>query len=313
VKIVNFILLFLLIALSLDAQQASVKADKYRIKIGEQVELKLNATAGPEQDLIWPPIPDTLGQWFDVVKKDTIDTVRSGGRSNFTQSVWITSFDSGMHNLPVFDFQFITAQGDTESVLSDMLSIDIYPVAVDTTKSIKDIRGIEDVPFDYTDIIIYSVLGALVALAAVYAFYRWRKNRKVVAEPLAEKPNTPAWQRALEELERIEKEGAWKSGNDKRYHSAIADSLRAYIEEQLGLPALESTSDETLSMLRKSALSAEALEAARNVFMLADLVKFAKEKPLPAEHERSMQLARLFVNSTKPVDLSKAEEKEAGA
>jgi hypothetical protein len=313
VKIVNFILLFLLIALSLDAQQASVKADKYRIKIGEQVELKLNATAGPEQDLIWPPIPDTLGQWFDVVKKDTIDTVRSGGRSNFTQSVWITSFDSGMHNLPVFDFQFITAQGDTESVLSDMLSIDIYPVAVDTTKSIKDIRGIEDVPFDYTDIIIYSVLGALVALAAVYAFYRWRKNRKVVAEPLAEKPKTPAWQRALEELERIEKEGAWKSGNDKRYHSAIADSLRAYIEEQLGLPALESTSDETLSMLRKSALSAEALEAARNVFMLADLVKFAKEKPLPAEHERSMQLARLFVNSTKPVDLSKAEEKEAGA
>ena len=312
-KIVNFILLFLLIALSLDAQQASVKADKYRIKIGEQVELKLNATAGPEQDLIWPPIPDTLGQWFDVVKKDTIDTVRSGGRSNFTQSVWITSFDSGMHNLPVFDFQFITAQGDTESVLSDMLSIDIYPVAVDTTKSIKDIRGIEDVPFDYTDIIIYSVLGALVALAAVYAFYRWRKNRKVVAEPLAEKPKTPAWQRALEELERIEKEGAWKSGNDKRYHSAIADSLRAYIEEQLGLPALESTSDETLSMLRKSALSAEALEAARNVFMLADLVKFAKEKPLPAEHERSMQLARLFVNSTKPVDLSKAEEKEAGA
>ena len=312
-KIVNFILLFLLIALSLDAQQASVKADKYRIKIGEQVELKLNATAGPEQDLIWPPIPDTLGQWFDVVKKDTIDTVRSGGRSNFTQSVWITSFDSGMHNLPVFDFQFITAQGDTESVLSDMLSIDIYPVAVDTTKSIKDIRGIEDVPFDYTDIIIYSVLGALVALAAVYAFYRWRKNRKVVAEPLAEKPKTPAWQRALEELERIEKEGAWKSGNDKRYHSAIADSLRAYIEEHLGLPALESTSDETLSMLRKSALSAESLEAARNVFVLADLVKFAKEKPLPAEHERSMQLARLFVNSTKPVDLSKAEEKEAGA
>ena len=312
-KIVNFILLFLLIALSLDAQQASVKADKYRIKIGEQVELKLNATAGPEQDLIWPSIPDTLGQWFDVVKKDTIDTVRSGGRSNFTQSVWITSFDSGMHNLPVFDFQFITAQGDTESVLSDMLSIDIYPVSVDTTKSIKDIRGIEDVPFDYTDIIIYSVLGALVALAAVYAFYRWRKNRKVVAEPLVEKPKTPAWQRALEELERIEKEGAWKSGNDKRYHSAIADSLRAYIEEQLGLPALESTSDETLSMLRKSALSAEALEAARNVFVLADLVKFAKEKPLPAEHERSMQLARSFVYNTKPVDLSKAEEKEAGA
>ena len=189
---VHFFLLFLLLAFSADAQQASVKADKYRIKIGEQVELKLNATAGPEQELIWPPIADTLGQWFDVVRKDTIDTLRSGGHTNFSQKVWITSFDSGMHNLPVFDFQFITAQGDTESVVSDMLSIDIYPVAVDTTKSIKDIRGIEEVPFDYTDIIIYSVLGALVALAAVYAFYRWRKKRKVVSAPIAEKPKTPA-------------------------------------------------------------------------------------------------------------------------
>lgn len=301
----------LLVSFTLHAQQASVKADKYRIKLGEQIELKLNATAGPEQDLIWPPIADTLGQWFDVLRKDTIDTVRNAGRTNFTQSVWITSFDSGMHNLPVFDFQFITAQGDTESVLSDMLSIDIYPVAVDTTKSIKDIRGIEDVPFDYTDLIIYSVLGALVALAAVYAFYRWRKKRKVVAAPIVEKPKTPAWQRALEELERIEKEGAWKSGNDKRYHSAIADTLRAYIEEQLQLPALESTSDETLSMLRKSAISVGSLEAARNVFVLADLVKFAKEKPLPAEHERSMQFARSFVLQTKPGDLPNQPEKEA--
>ena len=303
--------LVLLVSFSLNAQQASVKADKYRIKIGEQVELKLNATAGPEQDLIWPPIADTLGQWFDVLRKDTIDTVRNAGRTNFTQSVWITSFDSGMHNLPVFDFQFITAQGDTESVLSDMLSIDIYPVAVDTTKSIKDIRGIEDVPFDYTDIIIYSILGALAALLIAYGVYRWRKskNKQLAAEP--EKPKTPAWQRALEELERIEKEGAWKSGNDKRYHSAIADTLRAYIEEQLSLPALESTSDETLSMLRKSVISVDSLEAARNVFVLADLVKFAKEKPLPAEHERSMQFARSFVLQTKPGDLPNQPEKEA--
>jgi len=280
----------LLVSFSLNAQQASVKADKYRIKIGEQIELKLNATAGPEQELIWPPIADTLGQWFDVVRKDTIDTVRNAGRTNFAQSIWITSFDSGMHNLPVFDFQFITAQGDTESVLSDMLSIDIYPVAVDTTKSIKDIRGIEDVPFDYTDLIIYTILGAIAALLIAYGVYRWRK-----------------------ELERIEKEGAWKTGNDKRYHSAIADTLRAYIEEQLKLPALESTSDETLSMLRKSAVSSDSLEAARNVFVLADLVKFAKEKPLPAEHERSMQLARSFVMQTKPGDLPNLPEKEAAS
>jgi hypothetical protein len=42
-------------------------------------------------------------------------------------------------------------------------------------------------------------------------------------------------------------------------------------------------------------------------------VKFAKEKPLPAEHERSMQFARSFVLQTKPGDLPNQPEKEAAS
>jgi hypothetical protein len=39
----------------------------------------------------------------------------------------------------------------------------------------------------------------------------------------------------------------------------------------------------------------------RQMLILADLVKFAKEKPLPYENEQSLDNAVAFVNSTKQV------------
>ena len=111
-------------------------------------------------------------------------------------------------------------------------------------------------------------------------------------------------------FDRIEKEAAWKSGNDKLYHSSIADTLREYIEAQLKLPALESTTDETLLLLKRSLNQTEAIELIRQVLTLADLVKFAKEKPLPAEHERSLSLARQFVLITRP-EIQPVQGKEA--
>jgi hypothetical protein len=53
----------------------------------------------------------------------------------------------------------------------------------------------------------------------------------------------------------------------------------------------------------------EAIDFIRQVLVLADLVKFAKEKPLPVEHERSLTLARQFVLITKP-QISSDSEKE---
>lgn len=294
-------LLFVLFSSAVIAQNASVRAEKYRMRIGEQVELLLKAEASKGQKIIWPAVSDSIGPFFDVISRDTIDTVAATGSGiALEQRIQITSFDSGMHSLPVFDFLFINPTNDTQSVLSDVLSIEVLTIPVDTTKAIKDIRGLEDVPEDFTDLILYSLLALFVLAGIGFGIYYYNKRKKPIVVQVPKGPVTPPWEIALSAFERIEKEAAWKSGNDKLYHSSIADTLREYIEAQLKLPALESTTDETLQLLKRSLTQADAIELIRQVLTLADLVKFAKEKPLPAEHERSLSLARQFVLLTRP-------------
>lgn len=293
------------------AQNASVQASSYRIRLGEQVVLKLKAQAAKDQKLIWPELSDSLGPYFDVVKRDTIDTLNSPGAPlQLEQQVFITSFDSGMHSLPVFDFQFIGAQGDTQSVLSDVLSINVLTQPVDTTKAIKDIRGLEVVPPDYTRLIWMIVgitLAVLLVAGGIYYYLRSRKPKETPKAPPA--PQIPAWVLALKALDKVAQEALWQQGKEKEYHSALTDILREYLEKQFRIPAMESTTDETLQMVQKLGWDAAWITDLRQVLHLADLIKFAKVTALPAEHQRSLELCRLLVERSRPQDTTTTQVK----
>ena len=298
-----FYVLMLGTSSGLFSQEVSVRSNKYKIRIGDAAFLKLSAQVKKGERVIWPQVPDSIGPHFDVVERGKIDTLSDslGSGNRIEQQLQITSFDSGMHTMPVFDFRFIRSNGDTESVITDAIGIEVVTVAVDTTKAIKDIKDVVDVPFDFSEYIPW-VLGGLVGAALiVVGIYFWLRRKKAEKPVIPVEKRIPAWQRALAELDRIEKEQLWQNGKEKTYHSGISDTLRAYIEEDYMLPALESTSDEILIMWRKQPKSEDSLPCLKQILTLADLVKFAKEKPLPAEHERSLSLAREFIELTKPV------------
>ncbi len=73
--------------------------------------------------------------------------------------------------------------------------------------------------------------------------------------------------------------------------SKEGDIARNYIEEEINIPAMESTTSELIEGLRNAAkqkklkLSAETVENLEKVLKQADLVKFAKVKPLDFEIE----------------------------
>lgn len=309
-QLAGIVVFILGVVLQGKAQQANVRSDKYRILIGEQANLTLNATLNKGQHLVWPEFPDSLGPHFDVVSRSTPDTLTDSTSASLQirQQVVITSFDSGMYTLPVFAFDFINPGGDTVFIVSDPLSIEVLTVAVDTTQAIKDIHDVADVPFDireYLPWILGGLAGAALLAAGIYLWLRRRRPEKPAPPPA---PVLPPWEKALEALSRIENEKIWRTGYIKEYHSAISDTIRTYIEEYFHLPALESTTEEIMQMLRKKDLPGQAVMHMNELLVLADLVKFAKEKPLPAEHERSLELAKEFVAATRPQE----PEKEPG-
>ncbi len=64
------------------------------------------------------------------------------------------------------------------------------------------------------------------------------------------------------------------------------------------MPALESTTDELLAILRVSSMTTEQRELLANLLRMADMVKFAKWTPLPAENEQLLAGAVKLVHQT---------------
>jgi hypothetical protein len=150
------------------------------------------------------------------------------------------------------------------------------------------------------------VLLAIIGYLIYYFFFR----KKPVEEPKEEPVVIPPHELALQKLDEVEKEALWKSGKEKEYHSKISEILREYIESRFNVNALEQTTSEIIRNLRYTNIHQKDKDNLYKVLFLADMVKYAKEKPLPDENIQSLELARQFILNTKPEE-EKTNEKTA--
>jgi hypothetical protein len=131
----------------------------------------------------------------------------------------------------------------------------------------------------------------LLAIGVIgYFVYKYIKKRQ--SQPKVEAiVYTSPIEKATSLLQQLEKKELWQKGEIKNYYSELTDIARNYIEEEIHIPAMESTTSELIEGLRKAAkqqklkLSNETVENLEKVLKQADLVKFAKVKPLDFEIE----------------------------
>jgi hypothetical protein len=120
----------------------------------------------------------------------------------------------------------------------------------------------------------------------------------------------PPHEVALEALKVLEEKQLWQDGHFKRYYTELTDILRTYMDGRFKVSTLEKTSDEILRTMRLTdGITNSSLQNLRQVLELADLVKFARFKPLPDENQLSLMNAKMFVSQTvevKSVDTTPA-------
>lgn len=283
-----------------------VRLDTAIIRIGEQAHLHVEVSYPAAVSVIWPTLADTLNNHLEVVKDSGVDTANgTGGLMRQVRTLTITSFDSGMWAIPPLRFFVNGTPVDTRSLL-----LEVRTVQVDTTKSVRDIKGIYELPFSLAYWIrehLHWIGAGMAALAILVAgIYLLLRKRPPHAAPVVPAVVLPLHERILAEMHRLEKERIWQQGDHKGYHSRITDLLRGYIEERFRVPALESTTDELLKELRVSPLNSDQRGQLENMLRLADMVKFAKALPSPQENEQMMAGALRFVQETaarpNPVD-----------
>ncbi len=313
-KKIFYILIFLIGNFSLSAQSIEVKAsiDTNFLLIGEQTQIHLKVQYrldGKPIAIKFPELKDTINtKAIEIVYSSAVDTSYPDKNDlslvEQTKKITITSFDSGYYEIPYFEFII-----NNQTYQTGPLQINVQPLAVDTAKAIFDIKEPLDEPFSIIDWLKENWVWIAIVLVLIIGFiilYKYLKNRP---EPIVEEivPEIPYYIITLENLEKLKEEKLWQTGKVKQHHSKISEILREYLEKRYAVKALEHTTDEIMQSLRFLPIDADLLVKLNQTLVLADMVKFAKEQPLPEENDKCLMNAFDFVNSTKLIIIPKVE------
>jgi hypothetical protein len=298
------IILILIIALSGIAaysQQPFVNAglDTTDIRVGDRFNffLELGLPAGTPYQ--WPVFYDTLTGNIEIIETSRIDTVQVNDENLLIrQNLSLTIFDTGFYVIPPIPFFY---GDDLKSVVeSEPFLINVFSVGVDVNQPFKPIKGPVEAPLTIAEILPW-VLAALILFAVIFALVKYLKRKKPEEKIIFRKPKPkiPPYQTAFAELEKLKNEKLWQRDLIKDYHTRLTDILRQYIEDGYRIPAHEQTTFEIIHSFSSVKIESRSLSLLRETLEVADLVKFAKYKPISDQHIKSMNNALEFVKQTK--------------
>ncbi|WP_294597154.1 hypothetical protein [uncultured Rikenella sp.] len=276
------------------------------ILIGDQFNLYLDIDKDVAQEIQLPRFEDgRLTPQIEVLGIDRIDTVeQSGRRIRIRVAYRLTGFDEGNYELGGFPVVWSATLDDAKAGRGDTvfapeaMRLVVETFEIDTTQQqIFDIKRPLNTPFQWREIKEYLLWGGLIAVGlavVIYLLVKYlRRGRKG-----ADRSVVPPHVAAIRALERLHSRKLWQNGKHKEYYSHLADIVRIYIEGRYGIGAMEMTSDQILDAVRE--VNDERLcEKLRQLFRLADLVKFAKLVPSPEDNEQTYFDAYFYVEETK--------------
>lgn len=277
------------------AQNPKVKAqvETSNIRIGEQFSYRISVNE--TKNVILPKLEL---QGLEIIDSAKVDTLQN----KLIQRYVITGFDSGSFYIPQQQV-FIRNQ----AYLTDSLLINVATVEVDTTKIKKyPIKSIKKEPYVFDDFKIYIYLLAAALLIIGFWIYWFVIRKRKMEEDTPTYRILAPYEEAMVKLNELDEKLLWQNNKVKEYYSELTDIIRNYIERELKVPALEKTSDEIVEMLKdfneaETILTTkENIQKLRGLFTEADLVKFAKSKPLAPEIEEDRKDAEEIIHNLKP-------------
>lgn len=307
-KLKFYIFLFLLSSTVFAQKQVETSIDTTKNKIGAEFKLTLKTIVSSKSKVVFPALKN-IGP-LEVIQSYPIDTVKKDGTYELIKKYGLTQFDSGRYVIPPVKILI-----DKKPHLSDPVSVEVASVKVDTLQQkMYDIKDISTVENGIGDWWIYLLIVVLIIGIGAFVYWYMKKHQKKKIEEEVYK--TPI-EKATSLLNNLEKKELWQKGEVKEYYSELTDIARNYIEEAIQIPAMESTTSEliqalkTASAKKKMSLTPETVENLERVLRQADLVKFAKSKPLEfeiTEDRNKIQKAILTLDNAIPTEVPAEEE-----
>ncbi|CAM1351606.1 hypothetical protein [Tenacibaculum crassostreae] len=278
------------------AQQPQVKAeiDTTNIRIGEQFQYKISVNV--TENVIIPKLENLKGlEVIDTLKIDTIE-------NKLVQKYILTGFDSGAFYIPRQQI-FIRNQ----AYLTDSLLVNVATVPIDTTKVKKfPIKGIKGEPYQFNDFkhYIWWAVFAILLIALLLYFFVFKKKKEL--KEVVTVPLLAPYEEAMEKLAELDKKLLWQNNQVKQYYSELTEILRNYLGRDIEIPTQEITSSQIIELVtiqnetKDLDINSETISTLDRLLKNADLVKFAKSKPLSEEISFDRKVAEKIISEVQP-------------
>ena len=267
-----YIFVFLCANLVIAQTEISIKTDTNYVFIGDIINIDLAVQSNDK--LIWPEI-ETLIAPLEVQSLEDIDTLRTENATIYRQRVAVQSFDTGRFVLP--SLAFTSLGGDT--FYSDSIAMVFLEVPLDTTNAIFDIKQPREVPFNFSEAQPYIWGGLALLLLFILIFFLIKKFSNKTAGKVEKIMLIPCEIEANEALKQLELKEYITKGLVKAHYVELTEILRHYFDREFELDTLESTTDETMALLKEARLEPKLQQQIGDLLVEADLVKFAKSSP----------------------------------
>jgi hypothetical protein len=295
-KIFSILFYLLVISSAAFCQQVTVKAstDAKEYTVGDFITFKIEVTHPEGVKIQKPALKDSLKN-AEIISYSLTEGKKENEKITDVFSFTIAKYDSGDVKIPALNVQY-SANGKQDFVQTNELTFTVKPVKIDPQKEFKDIKDPVYISMPWWVYALWT-LGIIAACMAGYYGYVVYKKRKAGIPVIAPVIKTPH-EKALDALSELKEKKLWQSGKVKEYHSELTFIIRQYFEKIYSVPALEATSAELMTNLRKAGCPLEVTDITRQFLDNADMVKFAKYIPMDHVNEEMMTQAQTLVRKT---------------
>jgi hypothetical protein len=231
-----------------------------------------------------PPLRFELGDAPDI----TSDAVDGYTRDSYTFTTLTAPPQPGMYAIPAFTVGYRTAAGEERRVIAadETLIFVLHPQTPNL-----------DVTTDYRLFILPAVITGALLLAGIGALLAWRArhNRQAVAASAPPLPPDIVVRRELAEIRAL---GLPARGEFKTYYSLVSEAVRRFLGAEFGFQVLERTTDEVVQVMRQQDVAGPIVAETDRFLRQADMVKFARYRPLIEEADAALDRALRLVDTS---------------
>ncbi len=242
------------------------------VRVAEPFTLEFTVTAPAGAKVTFPSTAEKLGD-FDVVDRqdlfDIPDATTADART-WTRRLTLESIVTGQLSIPSIEVQ-VSGQKGSQVIRSNPIAVQVVSVLEDRGDPTKfrDIQSVVDVsvPTTHSRGWLWWTMGGAAALALLAAAGLVLSRRGQWVTPRE-------W--ALQELDELEKSLDSATIDSEAIASKLSKIVRDYLQLQFAIPETGGTTQELVRSIESNQqLAAEITNQLRELFTLADKVKFA--------------------------------------